>query len=184
MMKLISAILLITFSTQTFSQTCADKLLRTKKVSYIDKLGDGERQVVGFLSTAGGLAVGMTVATGTLPIFLVAVGVASTPILAGEAIKGIQNRPINRMIKLIHQSEKFLANPETKPGRLLRRLQQKLSGEKIEISTLELASAIATANKDPKQCGSIHRIKDIQHEIESGQLPIIELDEEESTNHL
>lgn len=182
MTKIIAALLLITFSVQSFSQTCAQKLMLTKKSSYVDRLDERGRHLVGFAGTAGGLTIGIAVAGVTFPGFLIAVGVASAPILAGEAIKGIQNRPINRMIKLIKQSEALVANPGLKPGRLLRRLQKKLSSEKLEITSLELATAISLANKDPKQCGSIYRIKHLREEIDSGRLPVIDLDEDDSTS--
>lgn len=177
-------ILLLAISAQSFSQTCAQKLERTKKSSYIDRLSDDQQQILGFVSTTGGLAVGLTVASGAFPVFLVAVGIASAPILAGEAIKGVHNRPINRMIKLIKQSEELVANPNSKPGRLLRRLKAKLSNEKLEVSELDLATAIASANKDPQQCGQIYRMKYMKEEIESGRLPVIDMDEDDSRAQL
>jgi hypothetical protein len=180
MFKFMTFILLITLSAQSFSQTCAQKLQLTKKTSYINRLSDDTRQVVGFVSTVGGLAVGLTVASSALPAFLIAAGVASTPILAGEGIRAIQNRPINRMIRLIKQSETLVGNPEKTPGRLLRKLHKKLSLESAQISILELATSIANANKDPKLCGQINRLKDIKEEIETGRLPVVELDEDSS----
>ena len=177
-------ILLITLSAQSFSRTCAQKLQLTKKSSYFDKLSEDNQRLIAFASTTGGLAVGLTVATAAFPAFLIAATVAASPILVGDGIKAIQNRPINRMIKLIKQSEALVANPQGKPGRLLRRLQKKLSSEKLEVSALELATAIATANKDPKQCGQIYRMKNMKEEIESGRLPVIDLDEDDSRAQL
>lgn len=180
MLKTLSFLLIFATSTHAFSRTCSENLKLSKKTSYFSRLSEDNQQLIAFGSTVGGLAVGLSVASAAFPAFIIAASIASSPILIGDAIKGIQNRPINRMIKLIDQSEKLIANPDSKPGRLLRKVHAKLEDQKLgsDISILELAMSISDANQNPEQCSKLNRIKNIDDEIMNGALPVIELDSE------
>ena len=174
MLKLMSFLLLISFSAMSFSQSCVGELLRDRRTSYIDRLSENNRQLVGFTSSFGGLAIGIAVAGVTIPGFLVAVGVASAPILVGEGIAEIHNKPIKRMIKLIAQSRDLRNDPSSKPGKLLKRLHKRIQREHGEVSIDELANAIVSAD-EKQDCGSIRRVKEIQKNIDSGRLPMVQI---------
>lgn len=174
MLKLMSLFLLLTFSAQSFSQTCVDSLRAQKRSSYFDRLSDDNQKRITFGSSMTGIVVGLSVASSALPAFFIISGIAASPILAGEAIKGIQNRPINRMIKLIEQSEALVANPDAKAGRLLVKTHRKIQEHNKLISLMDLAASIAEANEN-SNCGGINRVKDIEENIESGALPMVEI---------
>lgn len=174
MLKLVSLFVLLTFSAQSFSQTCVDSLRSQKRSSYFDRLSDDNQRLIAFGSSVSGLVIGLSVASAAFPAFVIAAGVASSPILVGDAIKGIQNRPINRMIKLIEQSEALVANPDSKPGRLLLRTHRKIQDHNKLISLMDLAVAISEANQS-ENCGGIDRVKNIEENIESGSLPMVEI---------
>lgn len=174
MLKLMSLFLVLTFSAKSFSQSCVDDLLKDKKTSYVDRLDERGRTYVGFGATAGGLVLGLTVASSALPAFLIAAGFASSVILAGEGIAEIHNKPIKRMIKLIGQARELEQYPHLQPGKLLKRLHKRVQREHGEISIQELAHAIAEADRS-EDCGSIHRVKEIQKNIGSGRLPLVQI---------
>lgn len=173
-------ILTVLFSVQAYSQTCSDRLEYIKKGHYLAKMnGDAVDAItvgVGFT----GVIVGVSVASAAFPAFLIAASIATAPIAVGHAVKGIQNRPLNRMIRLIKQSEKLVANPDSKAGGLLKRVHKRLNHSKLnEISILGLATAISDANKDLTKCGTISQVKNIDDNVASGTLPVVNLDEEE-----
>jgi hypothetical protein len=160
--------------------TCSARLEYLKKDSYFDKLKDDAQNAAVATSSFGGLIVGISIAGATFPGFIIAASIASSPILVGEAIKGVQNRPLNRMIKLIKQSEKFAQDPSTEPGRLLRKLHKRLENSKIprDISILELAMTISESNKDLKNCGALSRFKKVDDNINDGSLIVVDLTED------
>ena len=174
MLKLISLLVLLTFSAQSFSKSCLLTLENQKRSSYFDRIDNDKQQLIAFASTTGGLAIGLTVATAAFPTFVIAATIAASPILVGSAIKGIQNRPIKRMMKLIVQAEELVANPESEPGRLLMRTHKKIQKHDKLISLEELAAAISDANEN-ENCSSINRVKDIEENIESGLLPMVDV---------
>ena len=174
MLKLMSFLLIFTFSAKSFSQSCVAELLKDRKTSYVDRLSEDGRQLLGFGSAFGGLAIGIAIAGVTIPGFLVVVGVASTPILVGEGIAEIHNKPIKRMVKLIVQSRSLRADPNSEPGKLLKRLHKRIEREHGDVSIHDLANAIADAD-EREDCGSIRRVKEIQKNIDSGRLPMAQL---------
>lgn len=174
MLKLMSFLLILTFSAKSFSHSCVGELVKEKRRSYVDRLDEGQQQLLGFASSFGGLAIGIAVAGVTFPGFIVAASVASAPILVGEGIKEIHNRPIKRMIKLIFQSRELVKDPSSKPGKLLKRLHKRIQREHGDLSIEELAHGIVAADES-EDCGSIRRVKEIQKNIDSGRLPMVQL---------
>lgn len=174
MLKLMSFLLVLTFSAKSFSQSCIGNLLMDKKTSYVDRLDESGRTLVGFGATAGGLVVGMAIASSALPVFLIAAGFASSVVLAGDGIAEIHNKPIKRMIKLIMQARALEKDPSSEPGKLLKRLHKRIQREHGEISIEELAHGIVVADEN-QDCGSIRRVKEIQKNISSGRLPMVQL---------
>lgn len=179
-MKKIALLTLLALMTLQVQASCLTELQLMKKESYFSKMSEDAQQATAFVSSAGGLAIGLAVAGSTFPGFLIAAGIASSPILVGDAIKGIQNRPLNRMIKLIKQSQKFASDPSQSPGRLLRKLHKRLESSKIprDISILELAMTISDANKDLKNCGALRRLRKVDDKINDGSITVVELGEE------
>jgi hypothetical protein len=165
---------------QLHAQTCSEQLASMKKESYFMKLSEDTQRVITFGSTTTGLAVGLTVASSAFPAFLITASIAASPILVGDSIKSIQNRPLNRMIRLIKQSEKFANDPSLKPGRLLLRLHRRLESSKLvrDISILELAMTISNANNDHNNCGALKSIKTVNSGLRDGSLTVVELSED------
>jgi hypothetical protein len=181
MKKIALLILTVVMTLKVSAQsTCSDRLHSFKKDSYFNKLNDDAQNAAVVTSGFGGLVLGISFAGANLPGFLIVASIASSPILVGEAIKGIQNRPLNRMIKLIKQAEKFAQDPSQRPGRLLRKLHKRLESSKIprDISILELAMTISDANKDFKKCGALRRLRKVDDKINDGSITVVELGEE------
>lgn len=78
------------------------------------------------------------------------------------------------MIKLIVQSRALVKDPTSQPGKLLKRLHKRVQREHGEISIEELAHGIVAADES-QDCGSIRRVKEIQKNIGSGRLPLVQI---------
>lgn len=87
MLKLMSFLLVLTFSAKSFSQSCVGSLLLDKKTSYVDRLDEDGRLLVGFGARTGGMVLGLAVASSALPVFLIAAGFASSVILAVKELQ-------------------------------------------------------------------------------------------------
>lgn len=177
MIRLLTALLLLTISAQSYSQSCLGKLYAQKKSSYVARIHEDAKNVLGFVSSVGGLGVGIAIAGTTFPGFLIAAGVSTAPILAGEAIREVHNRPINRMIKLITQSIELMEKPDSKPGKLLSKTAKYIQRRGGDISVHELALSILEASKNPENCQFISRVRDINDNIENGSIRIVHLEE-------
>lgn len=164
MKKSLLFLLLTIFSLNSFAYDCRDLYTSAKVDSYIDHLSEGQRHMVGFGSAASGLAVGVSFGTITLPVVLLAFTVASTPILVGEAIKGLKNKKENRMIRLINQAYSYKETSGTSVRSLFKRFHRSLTKNK-SLSSLtmeELADSLIIGNENLSLCRNLDGIRELK----------------------
>ena len=141
--------MLLTFTSVSYA-SCIDKYKSTKVDHYYDKLEDGLDDVINLSAGITGLYVGTSIVGFTVLGGMTVLAIAATPVMVGEAIKGIKNRKENRAIKLINQSYKYLETGKAK--RFLRRIARKMKKNNAKATTEEIAQAIVYGNEDMSLC--------------------------------
>jgi hypothetical protein len=171
MKKICLGLLICLFSFQS-TATCIDKYKSTKVRHYYDKLSEDTQLGINLTSAGTGMAVGMFVVGFTFAGGMAMLGIASAPIMVGEAIQSIKNKKENRAIRLIMQATDHVDNKKARG--LFKRVSKKIIKNNPETTTLDIALAIVKGNEDMTLCHGDNGVREIKRAQMDGNLIIVE----------
>ncbi len=169
---IITALALIIVAQSEVKASCRDKYVDNK----VSITGDDMPDNWGLAAFGAGAAAGGAFIGG---IGAVLVGGVAGPIIVIGTVKGVQglsNIKENKMIRLIDESNDYLRDRKL-PGKVLKRLHQKVKKQMPDLTIEDLANTISISNEDESLCRSeLLGLQQMKRALKNNSFPIIELE--------